>query len=68
MDKSTRNAAIGAAIVLAVFALLTYMLPAITLWLGRLSPIAAGAFVILFLVGPFIVLWLRGWSQRRRDN
>jgi membrane protein implicated in regulation of membrane protease activity len=68
MDKSTRSTAIAAGLILAVFALVAYMLPTIMLWLGDISPYAAGAFVILFLVAPFIVLWLRGRSQRGREE
>lgn len=68
MDKSNRNAAIAAGVILIAFALLAYMLPAIMLWLGEISPYAAGGFVILFLVAPFIVLWLRGRSQSRRED
>lgn len=67
-DKSTRSAAIAAGIFLAAFALLAYLLPTIMLWLGTISPIAAGAFVVLFLVAPFVVLWLRGRSQSRRED
>lgn len=68
MDKSTWSAAIAAGVILVAFALVAYMLPSIMLWLGDVSPFAAGAFVILFLVAPFIVLWLRGRSQGRRED
>ncbi len=68
MDKSNRSAAIAAGVILVGFALLAYMLPAIMLWLGDVSPYAAGVFAVLFLVAPFIVLWLRGRSQSRRKD
>lgn len=68
MDKPTRSAAIAAGVILVVFALVAYMLPPIMLWLGGVSPYAAGAFVIVFLVAPFVVLWLRGRSQRRKGE
>ena len=68
MDKSNRSAAIAAGIILAVFGLVAYMLPTIMLWLGDVSPYAAGGFVVLFLVAPFLVLWLRGRSRSRRED
>lgn len=68
MEKSNRSAAIAAGVILVTFALVAYMLPAIMLWLGQISPYVAGGFVILFLVAPFVVLWLRGRSQSRRKD
>ena len=67
MDPKTRNAAIAAAAMLIVFGLVAYMMPAIMLWLGDISPVAAGAFVALFILAPFIVLWLRARSQRDKE-
>lgn len=67
MDPKTRNAAIAAAAMLIVFGLVAYMMPTIMLWLGDVSPVAAGAFVALFILAPFIVLWLRARNQRDRE-
>ena len=67
MDPKTRNAAIAAAAMLIAFGLVAYMMPAIMLWLGDISPVAAGAFVALFILAPFIVLWLRARSQRDKE-
>ena len=67
MDPKTRNAAIAAAAMLIVFGLVAYMMPAIMRWLGDISPVAAGAFVALFILAPFIVLWLRARSQRDKE-
>ena len=67
MDTKTRNAAIAAAAMLIVFGLVAYMMPSIMLWLADISPVAAGAFVALFILAPFIVLWLRARSQRDKE-
>ena len=68
MDRNTRNAAIAAFVLIAVFACLAYVMPAIMLWLGERSPIAAGVAVAAFILTPFVVLWLRSRSQKRRGG
>ncbi|MGE3307011.1 MAG: hypothetical protein AB7I52_13700 [Rhizobiaceae bacterium] len=63
MDKSSRNAAIAAAIILIGFGLVAYAMPSIMLALGDVSPIAAGAVAVLFVAAFFLVFWLRGRSR-----
>ena len=67
MDSNTRNAAIAAAVILAVFGLLAFYMPTIMLVLGEASPVAAGAVAVLFVVAFFLVFWLRGRSRRGKD-
>jgi len=66
MDSETRNAAIGAACVLLVFCLAAYFLPTIMLAVGQVSTVLAALVAIVFVLGLFVVLWLRGRSQRKK--
>ncbi|AZO02895.1 MULTISPECIES: hypothetical protein [unclassified Mesorhizobium] len=66
MDRDTRNAAIAAAVILLVFGLAAYFLPAIMLAAGKVSTILAAVIAVVFMVGLFVVLWLRGRSQRKK--
>ncbi len=68
MDRSTRNAAIAAAIILLGFGVIGFYMPAIMLWLGGLSPYAGGAAAALFVLAFFGVFWLRSRSQRHRGK
>ena len=66
MDRDTRNAAIAAAIILLVFGLAAYFLPAIMLAVGNVSTVLAAFVALVFMLGLFVVLWLRGRSQRKK--
>ncbi|RWB75998.1 MAG: hypothetical protein EOQ50_11045 [Mesorhizobium sp.] len=66
MDRDTRNAAIAAAVILLVFGLSAYFLPAIMLAAGKVSTVLAAVIAVVFMVGLFVVLWLRGRSQRKK--
>lgn len=66
MDRDTRNAAIAAAVIMLVFGLAAYFLPAIMLAVGQVSTVLAAAIAVVFVVGLFVVLWLRGRSQRKK--
>ncbi|TIV60578.1 MAG: hypothetical protein E5V86_23315 [Mesorhizobium sp.] len=66
MDRDTRNAAIAAAVILLVFGLAAYFLPAIMLAAGKVSTVLAAVVAVVFMVGLFVVLWLRGRSQRKK--
>ncbi|SFO13200.1 hypothetical protein SAMN03159463_01211 [Mesorhizobium sp. NFR06] len=66
MDRDTRNAAIAAAVILLLFGLATYFLPTIMLAAGKVSTVLAAVIAAIFMVGLFIVLWLRGRSQRKK--
>jgi hypothetical protein len=64
MDKSTRNSAIAAAIIVLGFGLVAFLMPRIMLAVGSYSPIAAGIIAVAFVAAFFLIFWLRGRSQR----
>ncbi|MBN9550930.1 MAG: hypothetical protein J0H31_19190 [Alphaproteobacteria bacterium] len=66
MDRDTRNAAIAAAVILLLFGLAAYFLPAMMLAAGKVSTVLAAIIAVIFMVGLFVVLWLRGRSQRKK--
>ncbi len=68
MDRSTRNAAIAAFLILAGFGIVGYYMPVIMVWLGGVSPYAGAAAAALFVLAFFGIFWLRGRSQRRKDK
>jgi len=63
MDASSRNA-IAAAIFVIGFGLVAYFMPTIMLAVGSYSTIAAGFVAVAFVAAFFLILWLRGRSQR----
>ena len=65
MDKSSRNAAIAAAIILGGFGLVAFYMPTIMMAVGKYSTVAAGVVAVLFVAAFFLVFWLRARSQRR---
>ena len=67
-DTENRNSAIAAAVLLAVFGLGAFYLPTVMVAVGNLSTIAAGIIAVLFVAAFFGVFWLRGRSQRKRDE
>ena len=68
MTPENRNAAIAAAILLLVFGLGAFYMPTIMLAVGNVSTVAAGLIAVVFVAAFFLVFWLRGRSQRRRDR
>ena len=68
MDRDTRNAAIGAFWVLLLFGIAAYYLPTVMLAVGNVSTILAGVVAAVFMGAIFIVFWLRGRSQRKKDH
>jgi len=66
MDRETRNAAAAAALILLVFGLSAYFLPTIMLAVGKVSTVLAAIVAAIFMLGLFVVLWLRGRSQRKK--
>ena len=66
MDRETRNASIAAAWILLLFSLAAYFLPTIMLAVGKVSTVLAAVIAAIFMVGLFVVLWLRGRSQRKK--
>lgn len=63
-----RRTIIAAALIFAGFGLFAWFLPAIMLAAGDLSPWAAGAVVIVFLLGFFVLFWLRTRFKDRRGG
>ena len=68
MDRDTRNAAIGALWVLLLFGIAAYYLPTVMLAVGNVSTILAAVIAAVFMVAIFVVFWLRGRSQRKKDH
>ena len=68
MTPENRNSAIAAALLLAIFGLGAFHLPTIMLAVGDISTVAAGIVAVLFVAAFFLVFWLRGRSQRRREK
>lgn len=67
MTESNRNAAIAAAVIMIGFGVFAYFLPTIMLAVGNISPAAAGIIAVLFVAAFFLLFWLRGRSQRRKN-
>lgn len=63
MDKSNRNSAIAAAIILFGFGIVAFLMPRIMLAVGEYSTIAAGIIAVAFVAAFFLVFWLRGRSR-----
>lgn len=68
MSPETRNAAIAAGLILALFGLVGFYMPAIVVWLGSLSPFAGAAAAAIFILAFFGIFWLRGRSQSKRGR
>ncbi len=68
MSPENRNAAIAAAILLAVFGLGAFYMPTIMLAVGNISTFFAALIAVAFVLAFFGVFWLRGRSQKRRDQ
>lgn len=64
MDRNNRNAAIAAFIIVAVFGLGAYFLPAVMLALGEYSTVVAGVVAVCFVGAFFAIFWLRGRSRQ----
>ena len=68
MTPENRSSAIAAALLLAVFGLAAFYLPTIMIAVGNVSTIAAGIIAVLFVAAFFLAFWLRGRSQKKRDE
>jgi hypothetical protein len=53
---------------MVLFFAFAYYLPVIMLAVGEVSGILAGIVAAIFMLGLFMVFWLRGRSQRRKDR
>ena len=68
MTPENRNAAIAAALLLAIFGFGAFYMPTIMLALGNISTVAAAFIAIFFVAAFFGVFWLRGRSQNRKGR
>ncbi len=66
MQNKEKSPAIAAAIILVVAGLGFFVLPSIMLKLGEISPWLAAAFGVIFVLGFFLLFWLRARYQRKR--
>lgn len=68
MDKSTRNAAIAAAIILGGFLLIGFLMPSIMGAVAEYSQFGAVLVPVVFVGGFFLLFWLRRrWKERRGE-
>ncbi len=68
-ENGSRNAAIAAAIILICVAGLFLAMPRIVTGLGEISPWLGYGVTILFILGFFVIFWLRSRYQRaHRDR
>ncbi|WOS62340.1 hypothetical protein [Sinorhizobium fredii] len=65
-ENKERSAAIAAAIILAIVGIGFFVLPSIMVRLGDISPWLAAGVGALFVLGFFLIFWLRARHQRRR--
>lgn len=68
MDRDTRNSAFAAFVILALFFAFAYYLPVIMMAAVHVSGFLAAAVVAVFLLVLFLVFWLRGKSQGRKQR
>ena len=68
MTRENRQAAIAAAVLMIVFGLGAFYMPTVMLAVGNVSTVAAGIIAVLFVAAFFVVFWLRGRSQSRREK
>ncbi|OCO98125.1 MULTISPECIES: hypothetical protein [unclassified Ensifer] len=66
MQNKEKSPAIAAAIILVVAGLGFFVLPSIMLKLGDISPWLAAVFGVIFVLGFFLLFWLRARYQRKR--
>ncbi|KFB09152.1 hypothetical protein [Nitratireductor basaltis] len=66
--KDNRDAIIAAAFIIIGFGVIGYFMPRLVLAVGEFSTLAAGAIALLFVLGFFLIFWLRGIYQRRKNR
>lgn len=64
--QKEKSPAIAAAVILAVVGVGFFVLPSIMLRLGDISVWLAAAFGVVFVLGFFLIFWLRARHQRKR--
>lgn len=65
---SSRSAAIAAAIIIGATGIVFYYMPSMMIALSEISPWLSAAMAVGFVLAFFVVFWLRGERQRRREN
>ncbi|OAP37756.1 hypothetical protein AU381_13340 [Sinorhizobium glycinis] len=65
-EKKEKSPAIAAAIIMAVVGIGFFVLPSIIVRLGDVSPWLAAGVGALFVLGFFLIFWLRARHQRRK--
>ncbi|AUX77418.1 hypothetical protein [Sinorhizobium fredii] len=65
-EKKDKSPATAAAIILAVVGIGFFVLPSIMVRLGDISPWLAAGVGALFVLGFFLLFWLRARHQRRK--
>jgi hypothetical protein len=68
LSRSDINAAIAAAVILAVAATGFFVMPGLMMRLSEISPWLSYGLAILFVLAFFAVFWLRGRYQRRHHE
>ena len=66
--SSAKSSAIAAAVILAAVAIIFLAMPRIVLALGEVSPWLGYGVAVLFILGFFLIFWLRARYQRGRDR
>jgi len=64
-EPQISHPAIAAAVILIGFGVLAYFVPSIMLALGARSHVAAAIFAVVFVLGFFVIFWLRARSQKK---
>jgi len=67
-DPKERSPIFAAAVIFVGVALLFFVMPNIMLWLADYSPWLAAAFGAVAVLSFFLLFWLRGRYQRRKDQ
>lgn len=67
-DPKERSPVFAAAVIFVGVALLFFVMPNIMLWLADYSPWLAAAFGAVAVLSFFLLFWLRGRYQRRKDQ
>ena len=66
MSPQDKSSAMAAAIILAAFAAMFWVMPKIVLGLGEISPWLGGLAALAFMLSFFILFWVKGrWSRRK---
>ncbi|WP_313525675.1 hypothetical protein [Shinella sp.] len=67
-DGKGKSAALAALIILIGTGVVFYFLPRVMIAIGGFSPLLAGVFGALLVLGFFLLFWLRARYQRNRGN